>query len=112
MAKPENTDRIIKIGNKPDEVYIKLVEEKLIKHPYLYVKVLDNPRYLSKFNYHYSVLLNYGIVRMEQPIKIEEPNRDNNGVIQVVVFKLEVIPRILKWREDMKKSDLYMLGVG
>ena len=72
---------------------------------------MDTPFYLTKFNYHYSILINYGIVCMGEFLKIQDPNRDNTGVIEVCVFKLETIPRLIKWREEFKKSDLYMLGI-
>ena len=111
MTKPENKEKIIKLGNKPDAVYIKLIFDKLIKHTYIYVKVMDFPDYLNKFNGIYIVAINYGIVCIGDFLKIQEPNRNNDGVIDVCVFKLENIPRILKWREEFKKSELHMLGI-
>lgn len=70
------------------------------------------PEKLAKVNYYYSILVNFGIVRLENPVKILDKNNRGDGKIDVIVFKWEVIPRIKQWRESLKNNEFLTLGTG
>lgn len=111
ISKPENEDKIITIGNKTDEVYLTTILHKLITYPHVFIKVFPFPEKLARVNYYYSILVNFGIARLETPIKILEQNKRGDGKIEVIVFKWEVIPRIKQWRESFKDNEFLTLGV-
>ena len=110
VMKEENENRIITIGNKTDEVYLSTILSKLITYPHVYIKVMNFPDKLAKVNYFYSILVNFGIVRLENPIKMLEPSKRGNGQIEVIIYKWEIIPRIKQWRESLKGNDFLTLG--
>ena len=106
-----NEDRIITIGNKNDEIYITTILHKLISYSHVYIKVMAFPEKLAKVNYYYSILVNFGIARLENPVKMTEQSNKGDGKIEVVVFKWEVIPRLMKWRESLKDNEFLTLGI-
>ena len=101
----ENGDRIITIGNKDNEVYLSTILNKLITHEHVFIKAVPLPKYLMKVNYCYSILVNFGVVRIDNPLKMTEKSKKDNGEFEIVVFKWEIIPRIKQWRESLKKND-------
>lgn len=108
INKPENENRIITIGNKDEDVYAFTILAKLITYDYVFVRVFDMPKLLSKTSYIYNTLLQYGIVRLVKPERMEKQN--HNGKVEVVIFKWEIIPRIKSWRETLRKDDFLTMG--
>lgn len=104
---PENDDMIVRLGSKDDEVYLRTILSKLSQYSHIYITIEPVPPKLLKVREYYSYLKMLGVKEIVKREKISSPSlKDPKKIMQLIVIKWEVIPRLMKYREEIVKEEL------
>ncbi len=109
---PEDEDKVIKVGSREHEVYLSTILNKFSQYDYIYLQVLVYTPLLSKVEEYFQYFRWLGIRRVEKIFDIDIPFKTKEGVIipnkfiKARVFKWELIPRLINYRNDVVKEEI------
>lgn len=102
---PEDKDKVIILGDKPDESYLRTIMKRLSEVDYVYIQVLRVPKKLAKVEEYYQMFRWFGIRRVEKIFDIPAPDKWNPDM-KARVFKWELIPKLIRYRDEVVKAEI------
>ena len=108
-------ERTIIIGNKPESVidtktgdtintepYLRSILLRLMEFDYIYIKTQPQPEKLAKISSIYEILQWFGVRELKGDRKFAyESWNPNKEKVKVIIIKWQIIPRLLKYREEL-----------